>query len=151
MTKRRDGEAGVNSLSRDALISRAGTSRSLPREVAAEMVRTTSWKHSLGTIGRNIFERSLVKIRDIAYECLRPLAALSHPSVRPSGSIATLECPRWTLQKVHSGRSGLYDWLKTRGTRVYSTHDRSAVPPRRKYESPMPTLIGRGRIKTYSE
>lgn len=41
-TKGREGKAGVNSLSRDALISRARTFRSPPWEVAAEMVRTTS-------------------------------------------------------------------------------------------------------------
>lgn len=78
-------------------------------------------------------------------------ARLQLSAVRPSGSIAMLECPRWTPQKVHSGRSGLYDWLKTRGTGVRSSHDRPAVPARRKYESPMPTLVGRGRIETYSE
>lgn len=82
----------------------------------------------------------------------QPSVRLSvRPSIRPSGSIATLECPRWTSQKVHSGRSGLYDWLKTRGTGVYFSHDRSAIRQDESTSRPMPTLIGRGRIKTYSE
>lgn len=47
---------------------------------------------TLGAIGRNIFERRLVKIRDIAYKCLWTLAALVHrehhnarvPSLNPT-------------------------------------------------------------------
>lgn len=82
------------------------------------------------------------------------------PFVHPSGNIATLECPRWTPQKVHSGRSGLYDWLKTRGTGVYCSlsllraRNRSldqtmgrkcASPPAPRHFS---LLIGCSRVKT---
>lgn len=79
--KKRHNKIGVNFLSRDALISRARSSRSLFREAVVKMA---SWKHSLDAIGRNIFEKSLVKIRDIAYESIFGRSRLSF--VRPFSS-----------------------------------------------------------------
>jgi len=56
-TKEREGKAGVNSLSRDALISRARISRFLPREVAIEMVHITHRESTLLTQSVEIFSR----------------------------------------------------------------------------------------------
>lgn len=56
-------------------------------------------------------EESRKNSRYRLWEYLRTLSF-----TRPSSSTATLECSRWTPQKVHTECSEFYDWLKTRGT-----------------------------------